>query len=89
MEIKELFCYFLSEKPPYAIRVILLFLLYLLALTFKEYCFIKKWDSLTRKEQLYIIDEEGIFYALGGSFAQHPWKAFRKIQEYKDFYNLP
>ena len=54
----------------------------------KEY----KSDPLTKKEKLYVINEEGISYAVGESFVQYLWKDFRKVREYKDLlilYILP
>lgn len=49
-------------------------------------------DPLSRKEKIYIFDEEGLSYAPGRSFAQLKWKDFRKVREYKKlflFYTHP
>ena len=46
----------------------------------KEY----KSDPLTKKQQLYVINDEGIAYAPGGSYVQFHWDDFRKVQEYKN-----
>ncbi|WP_313466749.1 YcxB family protein [Carnobacterium sp.] len=54
----------------------------------KEY----KSDPLTKKEKVYVINEEGISYAMGESFARYNWKDFRKVREYNNmflFYVLP
>lgn len=54
----------------------------------KEY----KSDPLTKKEKIYAINEEGISYAIGESFAHYNWKDFRKVREYNNmflFYVLP
>ncbi|AGY82886.1 YcxB family protein [Carnobacterium inhibens] len=52
--------------------------------TRKEY----ESDPLTKKEKLYVINEEGISYAVGGSFVQYLWKDFRKVREYKNLFIL-
>ncbi|WP_192988435.1 YcxB family protein [Carnobacterium mobile] len=48
----------------------------------KEY----KSDPMSKKEKLYIINEEGIAYTLGESFAQYDWKDFRKVRIYKNMF---